>query len=326
LAQRVQGVRVLDKPPSGMVVIHKEGKVEWLVPAEAASELTPTVAAGRPFVGTPQGGASAGPTGAQLPTTATPTIATQVAAATELRGKAAQALGTIVPATSQPPLLPITIAKLEALAATHPEAAGDIAWVIKHTDIVWEALQKPQAYAFAVGELELAQRMLVSSSETDLVKRYVEAMIQLARQRDYDVIDMTYDPASGGTVTLTSTRGGPSLTLSAPGGALSDEDFMNELIGSGQMFIDRAALEFTEEGLHGAPTHFLDDLVVDRALQPYGSTSVEFRNRLKAINSLPGGPGTDIWTSTYDTFQGVGSPENLWPPLRDLLGIEKKKL
>jgi hypothetical protein len=257
---------------------------------------------------------------------ATASIVTEVAAATELRTQAAQALEKIAPATSKPPLLTATLAKLEALAVTHPEAAADIKEVVRLAPTVWEALQEPQAFAMALGELELAQRLLVAPSQTDLVERYVEAAIQLARQRDYDVIDMTYDPKGGGTVTLTSTRGDPPLELSAKGGLLTDEEFMKHLIGSGQMFIDRAALELTPGGPHGAPTHFLQDLVVDRKLRQQGSSAVEFRNLLMRINSLPGGPGTNIWLSTYDTYAGVGRPENLWPPFRDLLGIRKGKL
>jgi hypothetical protein len=350
LAQRLQGVRVLDKPPTaGKVLIHKEGNIEYWAPAEAASELTPTAGAGRPFVAATEGGA---PAGAQVPAIATPAPATQATGATVAAGAtqvgklAVQALetdiaaGKIVPVTSMPPELTATLANVRALATANPGVAGDIERVLDLTPVVWKALQDPKAYGRALEELEAAQ-LQVPSSVTDIVDRYVEGAKLLARQRGYDLLDVTYDEASQ-MATFTSTRGGPvPPPRPAGGGLLTDEDFINELIGSGQMFIDRPALFQAPvkggKGAHGALSHFVQDLVADPALQPYGITSVEYRVLLKRISMLPGGrgptwgqyefAGTDIWMKTYDALDnGVGQPESFWPPLRDLLGIEPGRL
>jgi hypothetical protein len=73
------------------------------------------------------------------------------------------------------------------------------------------------------------------------------------------------------------------VVLDAPVGLLSPKEFIDDLIGSGQMFIDRPALFQAPvkggPGAHGALSHFLQDLVVDRVLKQYGTTSVELRTR-----------------------------------------------
>jgi hypothetical protein len=181
---------------------------------------------------------------------------------------------------------------------------------------------------------------MVPSSVTDIAERYVEGLNLLARDRGYEVIDMTYDEVSQ-MATLTSTRGGTSPTVPAPGGVLDAEDFLRELIGGGQMFIDRPALKQQPvkggPGAHGALSHPLQDLVVDEDLRPYGMTSVQYRALLLKISSLPGGrgaawgpdefAGTAIWMQTYDALDdGLGQPESFWPPLRDLLGIPQGEL
>ena len=216
---------------------------------------------------------------------------------------------------------------LTSLKAAHPSSAKDIDRVVDLAGVVWDALQGPGApgrFAEAWGDLEFARLTLLPSSQPDAMG-YAEAARLLARQRGYDVIEIRTGPGPN-QATLTSTRGGPPEILDTDSeGFVRDEDFMNEVVGSGQMIIDWAALDLGQAD-HGALSHFLQDLVVDEVLEGEGSSAVEFRSLLKSVSGLPRQDltvpaGTDVWMETFDVQAGFAEPETFWPAIRDLLNI-----
>jgi hypothetical protein len=92
-------------------------------------------------------------------------------------------------------------------------------------------------------------------------------------------------------------------------------------------------IRFVDQGAagdpHGAMTHLLQDLVVDRALQDAGLkiTSPEFREMLrraegKAKSGLD--MGDAIWRVTYDmegNEHAINDPNYIGPVLQELLGL-----
>ena len=199
--------------------------------------------------------------------------------------------------------------ELGKLDPQHP----DVAEVSRLATLVDDALSSPKALAFAVEELELARRGLVPPID-DLADAYMEAAIQLARERGYQVIELSL--TADRQVVLTNRATGAVRPLAAtPEGLVKRKVFLEEVVGSGAMFIDRAALTVTKSGSHGALTHFIQDLAVDTVLKEHGSSSVEFRRLLKEINEWARGkrirsvrPGSATGRKRFDS-RAAGDPE-----------------
>ena len=219
------------------------------------------------------------------------------------------------------------LTSLELYKSAYPDKVGEIEQVAKLAPDVFEALKNSDAYAAAVRDLEAA-RLSLESPPATLAQQYVAAARKLAADRQIDVIELTWDPSTRKVIGRSTTGNVVHLDTDLDG-LIKAPQFMDEVVGSGQWFVDYAALVL-QGGDHGALTHIIQDLVVDGALRAHGSSAAEFRKLLKSLDSMRGfkeiGPGTDIWVATYDCFEGIANPDNLWPTIRDLLGIHRGEL
>jgi hypothetical protein len=151
-------------------------------------------------------------------------------------------------------------------------------------------------------------------------------------RKGYDTICLDYNPSGPPYVVLTRASGNPAPPVDAGStGAVKDIDFMRNVVGAEppSMFLDRAALHLSSVYEHGAPTHFLQDLAIDRKLRPYGVTAVQFRAMLNQLDSTPGfeGKGTALWLELHDASAGLGEPENMWgKAIRPTLGFRPREL
>jgi hypothetical protein len=343
MAQAASGVRVLQKPPTGgMVRTHTDGTVEWWVPAESLGQMTRAAGAAAggaapaaPFAPRLPGAVQPVLAGPQLPATAADSAValsaqTAVAGAQLLTTRAHAVLSQIAPL---PPAEVEGLLKawLDRLVAAYPNNP-DVQRVDELARIVWIALRDPEAYAHALGELEVTRRMLVDSPVADAAA-YLEAARLLAASRGVEVMELRLYRPDATTVVLTS---GNQLidVLPANAGLVPGVVFLQEIVASERWFIDLAALNLTEGGTHGALTHLLQDLVADRALRTHdGTTAIEFRQLLGRLQRLqypgddPTQAGLDVWQSTYDSLdRSLAVPDVVWPPLRDLLNIEPGEL
>jgi hypothetical protein len=133
---------------------------------------------------------------------------------------------------------------------------------------------------------------------------------------------------------LSERAGGRPVTLL--GGATqfkTDNDFFARVAGRGYRFLDASALLLGDEAwTHGAATHLLQDLVVDRKLAAEGlsMSSTDLRRRLPGIpgdltftaGSAPGTKpsGQWIWEGLWDDLEVEPSnPNHLNPLLRPLI-------
>ena len=104
-------------------------------------------------------------------------------------------------------------------------------------------------------------------------------------------------------------------------------------------------------GPHGAITHFLQELVAEKAIgrTDFASEGVAgYRELMGEIQEALQGrtpkgtiadpeflltppvgspqqaqfkPGTMFWVGTFDRIKSLARPEELWPPLREILGL-----
>jgi hypothetical protein len=343
LAQAAAGVRVLDAPPGGMVVIHKEGAIEWLVPAEtagtagAAGETAGTAATAGEATGTV--GEAAGTAGAgELAARATaplvkaseatdPFIHRSVQAATARAAAGQAALEGLNMSAVNRRSLESLLDELETDAAQADPATQELVRQLRvFAPVVRDVLDSAEDLSFGVGELELARQLLVSPTASG-AEAYLDAATALARTKGYDTVTLNYQPSGPPYVVLTRASGEPVPDVAAtPAGFVDDPDFMNHVVGpqTPSMIVDLAALKLTPGGDHGALTHFLQDLAIDRKLRPFGVTAVEFRAMLQQLNSTPGfgGKGTTLWMELHDALGGVGQPETMWAEaLRGVYGF-----
>ena len=109
------------------------------------------------------------------------------------------------------------------------------------------------------------------------------------------------------------------VTIQA-GQNLAGDAFFTRYAGTGQRFLDLDAPR-----LHGATTHLIQDLVVDRALREAGETlrAEQFRALLPRVNgqgvNIP--IGDEVWRALWDAdVQGaINEPERLFAALRQIL-------
>ena len=94
------------------------------------------------------------------------------------------------------------------------------------------------------------------------------------------------------------------------------ERFFNEVVVTGERFLDYSALDIGM-GDHGAVTHLIQDHAVDLALKGTGVTAQGFRALLARAVDANGAPiGDMVWMATYDHFGGINSPETIYPVIR----------
>ena len=135
--------------------------------------------------------------------------------------------------------------------------------------------------------------------------------------------------------------------LDCPEGFVPDDVFMKEVVSGGEAILDFAALGLTDTGAHGAITHFLHDLVADKALGAGGAAAYraamdrvqrawrgvkpgiknvdpEFPDALGRAQSFEA--GSLLWVGTYDRVRSLAQPEALWEPLKVILELVDKEL
>ena len=178
---------------------------------------------------------------------------------------------------------------------------------------------------------------------------YIAAVRALAGNRSVVEIHRT-GPSS---VLIVHRNPAGVITSSTPvdnavGGFVPNDVFMSEVIAPGEVILDFAALELSKEGSHGALSHFLQELVADKALQEKGlGTTAQFRGLMNQIQesfrqvTAQGElvdpefimtdpltlqpvvqsfkPGTIMWVGLFDRLSSLAQPETLWPPLRIVL-------
>lgn len=337
-AQALSGVRVLKTPPTrGMVRIHKDGRVEWWVPAETTSEIVPTaVRAGsglHPESRLLPGAGPGVPEGAPLP--AFPGYPMQAWLGQMAAHNATRHQEGVAAALSRAyPVVPTEVSPLLNNILTNlGNAFGDNAHVVRVLElapVVWRALQDPNAYALEVAEI---MRRVWVPPESAGAAGYLAAVRALARERGVPLMELRAHPTRDDVVIATTSEG-RVIELAADSGLIDEQPFIEHVVGFEGWIIDTAALSLTEQGNHGALTHLIQDMVVDRALRPLGSSALEFRRLLVRINSLSNpplnvnNPGLDIWGATYDNINALelSQPENVWRPTRSVLHLDPGEL
>ena len=321
--QSAQGIKVLTEPPTGgRVMIHKEGDIEWWAPAETVPGPPPSTSSVPTLPDVLPDDVPARQLPATVPTAAgAGGLQASVAAAEGMRVAAATVLTANDPGPADGALAARRLADLAALPLTDPADIAAVARITELIPIVQQVLSSPEELAFTVGELELARALLTSPAAAP-ADAYLDAAIAVARLRGYEVIELRLVEGTGDVVLRDRTDDIlRPLNMDAPG-LVTDEDFLGEVIGSDELFVDFAALALAENGPHGALTHLIQMLSVDRRLRANGSSVDELRALLVRVDALDNAAGTDLWLGTFDSFEGIGSPETMWQLLRELLGIE----
>ena len=95
------------------------------------------------------------------------------------------------------------------------------------------------------------------------------------------------------------------------------KEFFQEVATHGWPFLDVAIVNVPGASEHGATTHLIQDLVVDKAMQKIGWSAARLRQ------SITG----SIWESLYDQMAGyegtteqMNDPNRVWPVLREIVG------
>jgi len=364
-AYRAAGVRIRDPDSrAGMVRIHKDGGVEWWVPAETITDLAPTAssAAGTsvssaPALGVSSAVATGAPThgqsfaiqlagGPMLPILASDSEAliasglrATVAAGQQTEARVTSALTGVAGAGAPiPGELTAILDRLVATAVT-PEEQTAAALLKQVTPDVWATLQSPEAIARQVGMAEMTRQMLVEpgagAANLSGPEQYFEAYRLLARSHGQDVMELHL--ISDTEVRITSSAPGFAditvYTRDAPGFVPNDV-FLREVLGSGHLLLDRAALSLQPEGPHGATTHIRQGLAVGPVLQAANTSYADYVRALTVVDGLfqvtdptnlggMVGAGTGIWLRTFDPIGPFSQPEMHHPTIRDELGMPK---
>ena len=190
------------------------------------------------------------------------------------------------------------------------------------------ALNDPARIADAVNVIEQRRRNLADASD-DLAESYREAVISIADERQIPV-KLLWASREGKKVAMTD-RAGRGRKFKPKelqtGYVLTETAFTKEVVGSEAWVIDESALQFGKD--HGAITHIIQDLVVDRVLERYKLTAIEFRTILKHLDVEGGRRGSKIWLETYDIVTPettLSRPEIMWSAIREVIGIRKGDL
>jgi hypothetical protein len=332
LAQAAQGIRVLDAPPGGMVMIHREGPIEWWVPAETDDEMarstddldevTELMARGRKLDPSQ--------------------VERRVTNELDLRQKQ---LERSDPGLAVPDRTAATRAA-QALRGTAPDLVLD---VVRQTNIITRAFADPEAFGAAMRKLQEqvaglteaeiateAERLAKAGVVTPLQREtaaYAAAVRKLATEAKTGVVEIV--PSAPGEVRLIRESG--EVPVKAPGGILSHDDFMNNVVRTGDMILDYTFLN----NPHSAITHAVQDLVADEALRTHGFKDgvAGYRKLLGELHDLgtskglgggedligPFSAGTAFWLSTFDASGGIAQPEFLGPIIRKALNMSSAK-
>ena len=235
-----------------------------------------------------------------------------------------------------------------ALAGVAPELVND---VTRQTDKIAKAFANPAAFGAAMRKLQQqvadltedeitkeVQRLTAAGLVTPLQREtaaYAAAVRKLAAEAKTGVVEIVPDAASD-LVRLVRASGVEEIR--APGGVLSHDQFMNNVVRTGDMIIDYAFLDDP----HSALSHVLQELVADEALKGAGYLKgvVGYRALLGQLNdvgtsaglvlsqsSIPDtfSAGTAFWVATFDTVGGIAQPELLGPIIRGALDVSKAK-
>ena len=245
--------------------------------------------------------------------------------------------------------------------------------ISKMTNVVFDAFASPAAFVAAKKTL-VDERRLVNAQQikkeldeldelrakvgaargtlgTDLTPEaaaYVAAVRRLATARRTGVVEIHRTGPDSILIIRRDVLGNPTeKILTTPGGDITHDDFMTEVVAGGDLILDYPALKFGGAfkdadfgvGAHSAISHVLQDLVADKALKNAGFTggAVEFRERMAwlqerwdavAPNQLIDDPdfdeavkaGTALWVGTYDRIRSLAQPERLWTTMLPFFG------
>jgi len=242
---------------------------------------------------------------------------------------------------------PVTTASREATRAlirTAPELVND---VVRQTSTIAEAFAKPEAFGAAMSKIQqkvaelteaeisaeaerLAKAGLVTTLQRDTAA-YAAAVRKLAAESGAKMVEIVPD-ATKGVAKLVRDSG--EIEIKAAGGVLSHDQFMNEVIRTGDMIVDYAFLDDP----HSALSHVLQELVADEALKAAGYLKgvKGYRGQLGQLDDLSVkegltftqqniplsfSAGTAFWVATFDTTGGIAKPENLGTIIRSALNV-----
>jgi len=213
-------------------------------------------------------------------------------AAVKLQQQVAAGLRAKVPvppaSLADDPLLGTTLAKMEA----NP-TGGKNAEILAVTPKVWQALHDPDHIAASLADVWLEEHLLNVMAPRSAQARYGAAALVLAKR-----------------------SGAPVIVLER-GTEFSADRFFNEVVVSGNRFLDYSALDIAE-GEHGAVTHLIQDHAVESMLKGTGVTPQGYRALLAGAVGPDGEPVGDLlWLALYDSFAGgINQPEVLYPVIR----------
>lgn len=180
----------------------------------------------------------------------------------------------------------------------HP-SAGANQQLLELTPQVWRALNDPDQVAAAVAEIWLEEHLLSVTAPRAASARYGEAAMVLARR-----------------------RGAPVIVLPRGAPVMNGQEFFDNVVVSGNRFLDENVLDIGQ-GEHGAITHMLQDMAVDRALSGTGLRAEQYRALLsQAIGNDGAVVGDMLWQALYDDFGGrMNMPEVLYPAVRSVIDV-----
>jgi hypothetical protein len=175
--------------------------------------------------------------------------------------------------------------------------AGNNQRLLELTPRVWRALNDPDTVAAALSEVWLEEHLLGLMAPRVASERYGQAAAVLSRR-----------------------RGAPVIVLPA-GQQFGPQDFFEQVVVRGNRFLDQSVLAASPE--HGATTHMIQDLAVDRMLFGTGVRAEQYRALLSGAVGRDGSRvGNDLWIELYDSFAGgINQPEVVHPIMRSAIPV-----
>ncbi|CAM3642720.1 hypothetical protein KIPE111705_18400 [Kibdelosporangium persicum] len=161
---------------------------------------------------------------------------------------------------------------------------------------VWRALRDPDQIANALADVWLEEHLLGLMAPRDAASRYGQAAMVLSR------------------------RAGAPVRILGPNESFGVQEFYDQVVLTGDRFLDLAVLKLSPA--HGASTHMIQDLVVDRVLRGSGMRAEQLRALFSGAQGTGGRPiGNDIWMTVYDSLTGgLNEPEVVYPIMARGLG------
>jgi hypothetical protein len=214
--------------------------------------------------------------------------------------------------------LSTSLSFLRDMAQTHGKDFFDE--MAKLTEVVESGLQNPDLYADVL----------------------TEAM-ERALARNPSGITSNLNPIEAALVEMSEATGATVTTIPKELKNLAPLDFYQKYAATSMRFIDYGVIEVAPK--HGAFTHMIQDLVVDRALKGYSVKSSEMRMLLEAIGQNPDAlyshtyrnllgitdiyssstVGKQIWEGTFDLYEeameAMLQPEAIGPVLQSVAGV-----